>query len=130
MPPEVVLLISNYEKNDRWCQWLREALDPLDLEIRCEKAALGCVAGNRYILIIVDAAATDDAAHLIRSLRSHQPEAPIIVFSASPTWERAREAFRAGAMDYVRKPIGREEMRMLFIDMRARVLPSSPNWKR
>jgi ActR/RegA family two-component response regulator len=78
--PEVVLLISNYEKNDRWCQSLREALGPLDLEIQRERAALGCVARNRYALIIVDASATEYAVHLIRSLRSHQPGAHIVVF--------------------------------------------------
>ena len=128
--PEVVLLISNYEKNDRWCQSLREALAPLgSLEIQREEAALGCVAQNRYALIIVDASATHDVVHLIRSLRSHQPGAHIVVFSASPTWQQAREAFRAGAMDYVRKSLSKGELRTLFIDMRARVSPSSPNLK-
>ena len=125
--PAVCLLISNYEEDHHWCQLLQGALAPLgSLEIQCEEAALRCLSQNCYDLVIVDASTIRDVLQLVYRLRNHQPGTRIVIVSASPTWLRAREAFRAGAMDYIRKSMNREKARAFFADILARIPPPWP----
>jgi DNA-binding response OmpR family regulator len=119
------LLISNYEDDHHWCRLLREALAPLgSLDIQRESTALRCLSQNCYDLIIVDAATTDDVPQLVCHLRDRQPKTRIIVASASPTWQRARVAFQAGAMDYIRKSLSKKELLFAVEDVLARIPPS------
>lgn len=122
--PAMFLLISNCEEDHHWCRLLREALTPLGpLEIQCEEAALGCLSQNCYDLIVVDASTIGDVPQLMCRLRNSQPEARIVVVTASPTWRRAREAFQAGAIDYIRKSLNQKKLLSAFKDILARVPP-------
>jgi DNA-binding NarL/FixJ family response regulator len=47
-------------------------------------------------------------------IRAARPEVKIVVATMSPTWKRAREAFRVGASDYVRKSMNEAENRSLL----------------
>jgi DNA-binding NarL/FixJ family response regulator len=81
------------------------------LDIVGEREAVQAVVQSHRDLIIVDAGTVDDAALLTSFLRTEQPEARIIVATASPTWQRAREAMQAGAADYIRKSLDEKELR-------------------
>jgi DNA-binding response OmpR family regulator len=59
----------------------------------------------------VDAGAVRDAVLMVSRLRVQQPETRIVIATASPTWQRAREALRAGAADYVRKSLDEKGLR-------------------
>jgi DNA-binding NarL/FixJ family response regulator len=65
-------------------------------------------------LIIIDATAVERAEHLVARLLSERPERRIVVLTASPTWQRARAVFEAGAMDYLPSTLRAEEMRDAF----------------
>lgn len=60
---------------------------------------------EKYKMIIVD---TLDVSKkklfiMVADLKYRQPNADIIVISASPTWTAVREALKAGAADYIVK---------------------------
>jgi DNA-binding NtrC family response regulator len=60
---------------------------------------------KEYKLIIID---TLDVSKkklfaMVTDLKNRQPQAEIIVISASPTWTAVREALKAGAADYIVK---------------------------
>lgn len=87
-----------------WAETVREAVDPLgELETAAAADAPALVAGEDYSMIILDAAAADDPAALVAALRRAAPSAPLVVVTASPTWQCAKEVLMAGASDYIRK---------------------------
>lgn len=56
-----------------------------------------------FHLIIIDAGEISSFTEVVKEVKRLQPAAIIVVATASPTWQRAREAMRAGADDYIRK---------------------------
>jgi DNA-binding response OmpR family regulator len=62
-----------------------------------------------YNLIMVDMAELPDqeALSLVAALRAADDAVPIVVATASPTWNRARSLLLAGASDYIRKTTDR-----------------------
>ena len=62
-----------------------------------------------YSLIMVDMAEILDPAalSLVSTLRAADGLVPIVVATASPTWNRARSLLLAGASDYIRKTADR-----------------------
>src|SRR5580704_11158789 len=53
--------------------------------------------------VLIDSSAIHDFAPLAKWLQQRWPKLPVIVLGALPSWVQAREAFRAGAIDYVLK---------------------------
>jgi DNA-binding NarL/FixJ family response regulator len=87
-----------------WAETVREAVGPLGkLETATAADALALVAAEDYSMVIVDAGAADDPTSLVAALRRAAPSAPLVVVTASPTWQSAKEVFMAGASDYIRK---------------------------
>lgn len=72
--------------------------------------ALVALQQQSYLLTILDAGAVGRVGAAISQIKALQPRMVVLVVTASPTWTRAREAFRAGAVDYVRKPNQRAEL--------------------
>ncbi|HEX6624836.1 MAG TPA: response regulator [Pyrinomonadaceae bacterium] len=60
--------------------------------------------GQPFNLYVLDAEFWGDGAELCRSIREFDPLTPIIFFSTAPDESARREAFEAGATDYVIKP--------------------------
>ena len=80
------------------------------LHIEREENAIKLILLNNYDLIIIDAAAVADVPLLIAHIRDQKPSTRVIVATASPTWTRAREAFQAGAIDYISKTLDKKEI--------------------
>ena len=99
------LLISKTE-DSTWLSVVAAALAPFGpLDIAPLKKALDLIQQQPRQMIIVDAAEVDDASGLVAQIRAVRPGARVVVATASPTWRRAREAFQAGATDYIRKSL-------------------------
>ena len=110
MSQRATFLLVSKASNDYWHRVLEEALSNLgSLHIHQERNVLPLVLQQSFALIIVDAGAVGDAARLISRVRVCQPDARIVVATASPTWKQAREVFYAGAIDYIRKPSDKKE---------------------
>lgn len=105
-----VLLISGAQE-DYWRQVVEDALASLGtLQFAEEQEALDLVLQQSYDMVIVDATAVVDASSLVSRIKARQPNTRIVVATTSPTWTRAREAFYAGATDYIRKSLDTEEI--------------------
>lgn len=119
------LLISSTRER-RWHQSLKEALAPLGtLQVGEEKDAIEVVLQQSYDVVIVDATVVKDVQLLVSRIRARQPDTRIVVATASPTWRRAREAFYAGATDYIRKSLNKEEVLSVF---QAALTKTPPPW--
>jgi len=108
------LLVENVREH-YWYQLLEEALAPLgSLNIVSEEEMDLLPLKRNYDVIIADATTANDVPLLVTCLRARFPEAKIVVVSASPTWQRARQAFLAGATEYIRKSSNKEETLSTF----------------
>ena len=74
-------------------------------------ATLGTQDGMRLDAVVLDQWSPDyDSAGLIRELRSRRPALPILILTAHNSVAIAVEAMRAGASDYLAKPIAPERL--------------------
>ena len=121
-------LLINGTRERRWGKVLEEALAPLGtLEVGEERDAVEIVLQQSYDVVIVDATVVKDVPLLVSRIRAQQPDARIVVATASPTWRRAREAFYAGATDYIRRSLNKEEVLSVF---QAALTKTPPPWPR
>lgn len=104
---------------------LTEVLEPLgslttiwaDEETSIEKAI------KPGTLIIIDATVVEHFEEMVARLRTEHPERRVVVLTASPTWQRARAAFEAGAIDYLSKSMSWEELRKAFQNASTSTMP-------
>ena len=117
-------LLLNGLEDKRWKALLTEVLRPWG-RLSVASASQGIPPGSEEPdgLIIIDATAVERAEKLVARLRLERPERRIVVVTASPTWQRARAAFEAGALDYLPKMGTVEEMRAAFQQVLRKPLP-------
>lgn len=97
--------------NAPWQQMVEEVAASLGaVQTVREVDALNLIRQQDYDHILIDAVKVKDVCLLISSIRAQMSDATIVVVTASPTWRRAREAIRAGASDYVRRSMNREQI--------------------
>jgi len=95
-----------------WRKALQEVLASMGtLDEATENEALAQIVERDYDMIIIDAGRVGDDVRLTRQLRARRPGARIVVATDSPTWQRARSAFEAGAADYITKSLDRAALR-------------------
>jgi DNA-binding NtrC family response regulator len=106
-----LLVISN-DPDSVWLEIVGDALQSLgELQVVSEQEASMQIKVKDYDLMILDATAiSGDIATLVARLHKERPNVPIVVATTSPTWQRARQVFRAGASDYIRKSLDRERI--------------------
>lgn len=108
-------LLIGGSRDPSWRGVLATALRPLGtLKEGKESEAIERLRDTSYQLIIVDAAVVRDAPSFVTRIREHTPDARVVIATASPTWRRARDAFRAGVVDYIPKTLDEEEIRELL----------------
>jgi DNA-binding NarL/FixJ family response regulator len=71
-------------------------------------------------MVIVDATYVRQTEQLVARICDRAPNARVVVIAASPTWQRARAAFEAGAMDYLSKNMPAHEFRAALLHVLGR----------
>jgi DNA-binding NarL/FixJ family response regulator len=105
------LLVAG-KKPDPWAKVLAQALAPLgSLEITTQEESLSKSKLSKYAVTIIDSTAVAEPARLITDMLTCHLGTRVVVATFSPTWKRAREVIRAGAMDYFPKTMVKEELR-------------------
>lgn len=75
------------------------------------KAACRMAAASRYTAVLLDPNLADrDGLELIKQWRALEPTPAIIVVTANASIAKAVEAIRAGAVDYLVKPVARDRL--------------------
>jgi DNA-binding NarL/FixJ family response regulator len=104
MKKHISVLTNN--TSDPWVAELSQTLSALAV-VRClsEPSLVSDEVLEQSLLIVIDAGAVKSPHAAVAGLRSRRPDARVIVMTASPTWQRARSAFEAGALDYLSKSL-------------------------
>src|SRR6267378_3009134 len=106
----MIILLTCGKEDNNWQAYLKEALAPLG-KLRTMEVKEAMNSDNHtHDLMIIDATFTENVDALISEIRSAQPERRIVVVTASPTWQRARAAFEAGAIDYLPKSLSKTDL--------------------
>jgi two-component system response regulator PilR (NtrC family) len=76
--------------------------------------AEGLLAGNSYSLCLTDMRLPDgEGLSLVRLIGERHPELPVAVITAHGSMENAVQALKAGAFDYLSKPVSLDQLRAL-----------------
>jgi len=76
--------------------------------------ARACLAGEEFELCLTDMRLPDgDGLDIVRYVAEHHARTPVAVITAYGSAENAVAALKAGAFDYLAKPVGLEQLRAL-----------------
>jgi DNA-binding response OmpR family regulator len=116
------LLLIGSHPDSMWVAALRQALQPLtQLDVALAREAGERLQQKVYDLIVLDYSAMGNALETLSEFRQREPATPIIVVSASPTWQQAKEVLSAGAADYMPKSLDVEELGAAFKEILSRL---------
>lgn len=111
---EKILIV---EDEDTLCESLRRvfAREGYDVDVACSaEAAINSLKDKIYDLIITDIILPGiTGIELLKRYKEQNPEQLVIIITANASIETAIEAIRAGAYDYVMKPIIHEEIKRI-----------------
>ncbi|MBI3683512.1 MAG: response regulator, partial [Acidobacteria bacterium] len=112
---DCVLLIDDEADFVDDCATILRRLGYCCLTARSGKLGLEVYRESRPGIVLTDLRMPEmDGLALLRSIRSADPEAVVIVITAYATIDTAIEATRAGAFDYLRKPFTTAELRKVL----------------
>lgn len=105
------ILLIGESQHDPWQSVLEEVSADLGcLEVTHETGTTRRIQAKVYDIIVIDATVVENIPDLMRIIKAQNTKAQIVVATASPVWEKAREAFRAGAADYIRKSMNKKRL--------------------
>lgn len=77
--------------------------------------ALAALEGDAFQLCLTDMRLPDgEGLAIVRHITEHHPQTPVAVITAYGSAENAVAALKAGAFDYLSKPVGLEQLRTLI----------------
>jgi DNA-binding NtrC family response regulator len=122
----MLLIVTSEAADKSWREWLAATLAPLGTLKAVEVNEAMKQIKEQYDIVIVDATVVDNVDAVVSGLRTEKPDSRIVVMTASPTWQRARAAFEAGAIDYLPKTMDEDEILSTFERIRNKPLPPWP----
>jgi DNA-binding NtrC family response regulator len=109
-----LLLVGNSKQH--WRKTLSEAAAALgDVDVCTEQQIEAQLNKRQYALVIIDATEVDEPEQLVHRINCRPQTCRTIIAAAAPTWQNAREAFRAGAHDYIRKYSDKEKLSVFLL---------------
>ena len=84
-------------------------------EAQSGSEALKKLKGRKYDLVISDIRMPDlNGIELLKKIKTHDPELPVIMITAYAATHDAIEAMKIGAEDYIMKPFNLEELKIII----------------
>lgn len=113
---DTILLVEDRES---LAAMLREALETEGFQVEWvptgSEAVRRIASGRRWGIVVTDLRLPGaDGLEVLRNAREHDPECPVIVMTAYGTIEEAVEAMKAGAWDFVQKPVDLDYLVLLL----------------
>lgn len=98
-----ITLIGNVE-NSQWMQKIKTPLALLGNIKTLEEEDVTNKNGRLYTdLIIIDSSGMPNIIEFVEFIKENNKNTSLLVVTASPTWRRTREIFKAGADDYLKQ---------------------------
>jgi DNA-binding NtrC family response regulator len=118
MPKKLVLVVDD-EKNIRLA--LSRALESPDIEVMTAingEEALSALAARRADVVLLDINMPGmDGIEVLRRIADQHPASRVVMITAYGTIDRAVEAMKLGAVDFLEKPVTPEEVRRLVAEI-------------
>src|SRR5580704_9544895 len=83
-------------------------------------------ATGDFEAVLIDAGLVDDFARFVEWVGLEHPGVPVIVLGTLPGWTQARDAFRAGAIDYILKSPREDDLMAEIYRALKKPIPPSP----
>ena len=97
---------------DSMAQWLRDQGHRVDTALNVREAA-AAVDRQAYDVVLTDIRLGEgDGFHVLEHCHRHSPESAVILMTGYGTVESAVEGIRAGAFDFLTKPLIDEELEL------------------
>lgn len=122
----MLLIVTSEAADKSWRDWLAATLAPLGTLKAVEVDEAMRKIREHNGIVIVDATVIENVDVVVSGLRASKPDSRIVVMTASPTWQMARSAFEAGAIDYLPKTMDEDEMLNTFERILTKPLPPWP----
>lgn len=101
------------------CDRLKPPLEKLGFEVETftdSKAAIDYFANHRFDIIVTDLKMSGpDGMDILRFARENSPSTKVIIITGFATVEKARQALKSGAVDFIAKPFKISELRDLVL---------------
>ena len=111
-PTSLLIVDDDRQVLESMAGWLREQGYRVDTAGSCESGATA-IGKKSYDVVLVDIRLGDgDGFALLTQIRQKQPQTAAILISGYATVETAVEAIRAGAFDFLTKPLIDQELEM------------------
>ncbi len=92
------------------------------------QAALKCLAAQTFDLVLTDMHLPDgNGLHLVQEVQTRWPATPVAVITAYGSMETAITALKAGAFDFISKPVELERLRELIKNALKQPPPPAPD---
>lgn len=109
---KLLLIDDDYQVLESMADWLRDQGYDLDTARSCGEAIAACES-NSYDLSLVDVRlGDDDGFSLLGQMQRRWPAMQVLMMTGYGTGDMAVEAIRAGAFDFLTKPLIDEELLM------------------
>lgn len=124
---EQLLIMISVDEELEWIQMVQKTWQSLGkMKIISEVTAMQFGISTTQIpsSIIIDASSIrHDLVSLVKEIHQQFENVPIVVASASPNWEQARDVFHAGAADYVKRTTDVQNLIQLLKNYAGRASP-------
>jgi len=101
------------------CERLQATLEKLGFHVETftnSKAAINRLAEFRFDIVVTDLKMSGpDGMDILRFVQENSPRSKVIIITGFATVEKAEEAMRSGAVDFVAKPFKITELRDLVL---------------
>ncbi len=110
-----ILIVDDEPDMLTGCSNILAALGNKPVPIAEGSLALELIKNEEFDLIFCDLLMPDvDGMQIIENVQKISPQTPIIIFSAYGTIDRAVDAMRAGAFDFIEKPFDTDRLKMVI----------------
>ena len=124
---EQLLIMISEDEGLEWIQMVRKAWQAIgNIQITSKANFLRSDISTRQnpSCIMIDASSVHcDLVSLVKDIQKQHGSVPIVIASASPNWEQARDVLHAGAVDYVKRTTDIQALIDLLIGYAGRASP-------
>lgn len=115
MDNKFLVLVVTGNPDSSWIEMVLNSLAPIgDVHLALEQKVTPIIQTHHFDLAIIDTSTLKQPVpNLVKFLLDEQENLPILVVTTSPTWQRARAVFLAGASDYVRRTFDEKKMQSI-----------------